>query len=187
MGQNCRNGPRGLVSDQTPVEYALKPAKGRQRLHRLPGNGSLPGHNRHAMNERSGVLQGILHRYIAIDRRNAIQPAFDALLGVVDMAFAVDGTIAQRAKQIVLGYRPMNRSVEARLLLHDCCTFLKVLGDNIDFLCVISIQGAVRFRVRENWKSFLQITLGLAVSSSTAVRSTARQAAASTAKAGYSS
>jgi uncharacterized protein len=29
-------------------------------------------------------LQEILHRYVAIDRRDAIQPAFDALLGVVD-------------------------------------------------------------------------------------------------------
>jgi hypothetical protein len=28
------------------------------------------------------VLQEILHRYVAIDRRDAIQPAFDALLGV---------------------------------------------------------------------------------------------------------
>ena len=28
------------------------------------------------------VLQEILHRYVAIDRRDAIQPAFDAILGV---------------------------------------------------------------------------------------------------------
>ena len=30
------------------------------------------------------VFQEILHRYVAIDRRSAIQPAFDALLAVVD-------------------------------------------------------------------------------------------------------
>jgi uncharacterized protein len=36
------------------------------------------------------VLQEILHRYVAIDRRDAIQPAFDALLGVVDEVLAVD-------------------------------------------------------------------------------------------------
>ena len=29
------------------------------------------------------VLQEILHRYVAIDRRDAIQPAFDALLGAL--------------------------------------------------------------------------------------------------------
>jgi len=36
------------------------------------------------------VLQEILRRYVAIDRRDAIQPAFDALLGVVDQVLAVD-------------------------------------------------------------------------------------------------
>ena len=49
------------------------------------------------------VLQEILHRYVAIDRRDAIQPAFDALLGVVDQVLAVDEAVVQRAKQIVLG------------------------------------------------------------------------------------
>ena len=54
------------------------------------------------------VLQEILHRYAAIDRRNAIQPAFDALMGIVDQVLAVDRSIAERAKQIVLGYRQLS-------------------------------------------------------------------------------
>ncbi|MBZ5687865.1 MAG: type II toxin-antitoxin system VapC family toxin [Acidobacteriia bacterium] len=54
------------------------------------------------------VLQEILHRYVAIDRRDAIQPAFDALLGVVDQVLAVDDAVVQRAKQIVLGYRQLS-------------------------------------------------------------------------------
>jgi predicted nucleic acid-binding protein len=49
------------------------------------------------------VLQEILHRYVAIDRRDAIQPAFDALLGVVDEVFAVTLSDVERAKTIVLG------------------------------------------------------------------------------------
>jgi uncharacterized protein len=49
------------------------------------------------------VLQEILHRYVAINRREAIQPAFDALLGVVDQVFPIDAPAAQRAKEIVLG------------------------------------------------------------------------------------
>ena len=53
------------------------------------------------------VLQEILHRYVAIDRRGAIQPAFDALLGVVDDVLA-DRTVVERAKQIVLGYRQLS-------------------------------------------------------------------------------
>lgn len=54
------------------------------------------------------VLQEILHRYVAIDRRDAIQPAFDALIGIVDQVLAVDRPIAERAKQIVLGYRQLS-------------------------------------------------------------------------------
>ena len=51
------------------------------------------------------VLQEILHRYVAINRRDAIQPAFDALLGIVDQVLSVDQSVAERAKQIVLGHR----------------------------------------------------------------------------------
>ena len=49
------------------------------------------------------VLQEILHRYVAIDRRMAIQPAFDALLGVVDEVFAITASDTERAKDILLG------------------------------------------------------------------------------------
>lgn len=49
------------------------------------------------------VLQEILHRYVAIDRRAAIQPAFDALLGVVDEIFPVDIQAVDRAKTILYG------------------------------------------------------------------------------------
>jgi len=49
------------------------------------------------------VLQEILHRYVAINRRDAIQPAFDALLGIADEVLAVDRATAERAKEIVMG------------------------------------------------------------------------------------
>jgi predicted nucleic acid-binding protein len=51
------------------------------------------------------VMQEILHRYVAIDRRDAIQPAFDALLGVVDEVFPVTPDDVERAKTIVYGRR----------------------------------------------------------------------------------
>jgi|ERR1039457_3039684 predicted nucleic acid-binding protein len=54
------------------------------------------------------VLQEILHRYVAINRREAIQPAFDALLDLVDEVMAVDQSIAERAKEIVLGHRQLS-------------------------------------------------------------------------------
>lgn len=60
------------------------------------------------------VLQEILHRYVAINRRDAIQPAFDALLGIVDDVLDVNKAAAERAKEIVLG----NKRLSARDALH---------------------------------------------------------------------
>jgi uncharacterized protein len=60
------------------------------------------------------VLQEILHRYVAIRRRDAIQPAFDALLGVADQVLPVDAAAAGRAKEIVMGHQ----QVSARDALH---------------------------------------------------------------------
>jgi uncharacterized protein len=60
------------------------------------------------------VLQEILHRYVAIDRRDAIQPAFDAVLGIVDDVFNVTLPDVDRAKDVVLGHRGLS----ARDALH---------------------------------------------------------------------
>jgi hypothetical protein len=54
------------------------------------------------------VFQEILHRYSAIDRRDAIQPAFDVLNEVVDEIFPIDARILDRAKSLVLGYRTLS-------------------------------------------------------------------------------
>ncbi|MFP5230900.1 MAG: type II toxin-antitoxin system VapC family toxin [Acidobacteriota bacterium] len=54
------------------------------------------------------VLQEILHRYVAIERPDAIQPAFDALLGIADEVFPVDQAVVERAKQIVLGHKTLS-------------------------------------------------------------------------------
>ena len=60
------------------------------------------------------VLQEILHRYGSIERRDAIQPAFDAILGVVDEVFPVDEPSVERAKAILLA----TRKLSARDALH---------------------------------------------------------------------
>jgi predicted nucleic acid-binding protein len=60
------------------------------------------------------VLQEILHRYVAINRKDAIQPAFDVLLHVVDEVFPVDTMIVETAKEIVLS----RRKISARDALH---------------------------------------------------------------------
>ena len=60
------------------------------------------------------VFQEILHRYVAIDRRDAIQPAYDLLLAIVDEVLSVDRDIVERAKDIVMG----RRRLSARDALH---------------------------------------------------------------------
>jgi hypothetical protein len=54
------------------------------------------------------VLQEILHRYVAIDRRDAIPAAFDALFGLVDEVLPVDRTTVEQARQVVLSYRRLS-------------------------------------------------------------------------------
>jgi uncharacterized protein len=60
------------------------------------------------------VFQEILHRYDAIARREAIKPAFDTLLGIVDEVFAIDLLDLQRARDILIG----TKDLSARDSLH---------------------------------------------------------------------
>jgi len=60
------------------------------------------------------VLQELLHRYSAIGRREAIQPAFDALRGVADDVFPVTPADVERAKDLLLGHPDLS----ARDALH---------------------------------------------------------------------
>jgi len=48
------------------------------------------------------VLQEILHRYAAIARRDAIIPAFEALLSVVDEVFPIELADVERARDLLL-------------------------------------------------------------------------------------
>lgn len=70
--------------------------------------------DRHRLVTDAEVLQEILHRYVAINRREAIQPAFDALLGIADQVLPVDAAAAGRAKEIVMGHP----QISARDALH---------------------------------------------------------------------
>ena len=47
------------------------------------------------------VLQEILHRYVAIRRREEIDPAFDALLGIVDVVFPIERADVERACRVL--------------------------------------------------------------------------------------
>ncbi|MDQ3422561.1 MAG: type II toxin-antitoxin system VapC family toxin [Actinomycetota bacterium] len=60
------------------------------------------------------VFQEVLHRYVAIERRDAIQPAFDVLLAIVDDVLPIDQIDVLAAKDI-LGSRS---ALSARDALH---------------------------------------------------------------------
>ena len=73
------------------------------------------------------VLTEILHRYTSIERRGGIQPAIDALLGVVDEVVAVDRETVERTKQLVLQYPtlPVRAALHvATMQRHDIETIL---------------------------------------------------------------
>lgn len=61
------------------------------------------------------VLQEIMHRYVAIRRPEAIQPAFGALLAVVDEVFPVGKEDAERARDVLLSH---HGTLSARDALH---------------------------------------------------------------------
>jgi predicted nucleic acid-binding protein len=48
------------------------------------------------------VVQELLHRYTAIGRRDAIAPAWDAILGVVDVVHPIELEDVTRARRLVL-------------------------------------------------------------------------------------
>ena len=60
------------------------------------------------------VLQEILHRYVAIGRREAIRPALDAILGVVDEVYPVERADVEKAAEVLAG----RLRVSARDALH---------------------------------------------------------------------
>jgi hypothetical protein len=59
------------------------------------------------------VLQEILHRYVAIDRRDAIEPATRALLDVVEEVFPIERLDVESARRLV-----MVSSLSARDAVH---------------------------------------------------------------------
>jgi predicted nucleic acid-binding protein len=54
------------------------------------------------------VFQEILHRFVALHRRDAIQPTFDVLRDVVDEVYSIHDGDVEKAKTIVLGKRRLS-------------------------------------------------------------------------------
>ena len=86
------------------------------------------------------VLQEILHRYVAINRRDAVTPAIEALLGVVDEVFPVELEDVRRAETIVV-----SSSLSARDALHLAVMHRRGIGRILSFdLGFDGLPGVVR-------------------------------------------
>lgn len=79
------------------------------------------------------VLQEILHRYVAIGRPEAIQPAFDALLGIVDEVFPITQLEVQRAKEVILGTQQISARDAIHVAVMKCHGIRSILSFDRDF------------------------------------------------------
>jgi predicted nucleic acid-binding protein len=79
------------------------------------------------------VFQEILHRYALVNRRHDIQPAFDALLNVVDEVFAIERSTIERAKQIVLAYQRLSARDAVHLAVMERYGIDRILTYDTDF------------------------------------------------------
>lgn len=86
------------------------------------------------------AFQEILHRYVAIRRRDAIQPAFDALRGVVDEVFTVTEEDVLGAKSLVTAYERLS----ARDALHVAVMARHQISEIMSFDTGFDIVSGVR-------------------------------------------
>ena len=86
------------------------------------------------------ALQEILHRYVAIDCRAAIQPAFDAMLGVVDEVLPVDRTAVERARAIVLGRQRLSARDAIHLAIMERNDITRILSFDAGFDSIPGIE-----------------------------------------------
>jgi predicted nucleic acid-binding protein len=75
------------------------------------------------------ALQEILHRYVAINRREAIEPALAAVLGIADEVFPVDKDDVLRASGILRS----QTSLSARDAIHIAVMERRRIGTIMSF------------------------------------------------------
>lgn len=97
-----------------------------------------------AQNERlvtdAEVLQEILHRYTAINRKDAIQPAFDAVLGIVDEIFAVEPDDVTHAKDRLITTRQLSARDALHIAVMERYGVSRILSFDAGFDTVVGIQ-----------------------------------------------
>jgi predicted nucleic acid-binding protein len=86
------------------------------------------------------VLQEILHRYAAIKRRDAIGPAFDALLGVVDVVHPVELDDVARARRLMAGSDRLTARDAIHVAIMQRREIDRILSFDEDFDGIVGIE-----------------------------------------------
>lgn len=79
------------------------------------------------------VLQEILHRYTAIERRDAIAPAFQATLDIVDDVFAIEKADALRAAEIAQHRAKLSARVAIHIAVMERWKVRSIVSFDADF------------------------------------------------------
>ena len=87
------------------------------------------------------VFQEILHRYVAIDRRDAIKPSFAVLLDLVDEVYSIQLSDTERARDLVLGKRKLSARDAIHLAVMERNGIKRILSFDSGF---DGISGVVR-------------------------------------------
>lgn len=103
------------------AEHPLR-ARARERVEEVVAAGE-------ALCADAEVLQEILHRYTAIGRSEFIDPAFAALLGVVDVVYPIERADVERARRLM---RTVTR-LSARDALHVAVMQARDVGQILSF------------------------------------------------------
>lgn len=76
---------------------------GREHPHKIDARAALEWliAERRRLVTNAEVFQEILHRYVSIDRRDKIEPAFETLRGLVDEVIAIEEADAFLAKDLI--------------------------------------------------------------------------------------
>lgn len=111
------NVPMYLIGAEHPLR-----TRARERVEEVVAAGE-------ALCADAEVLQEILHRYTAIGRSEFIDPAFAALLGVVDVVYPIERADVERARRLM---RTVTR-LSARDALHVAVMQARDVGQILSF------------------------------------------------------
>ncbi len=86
------------------------------------------------------VMQEILHRYSSLRRLDAIQPALEALLGVVDEVFPIEAEDVARARDVLLGRAQMSARDALHVAVMKRRRIERIMSFDVDFDAISWIE-----------------------------------------------